>query len=99
MREEIGVHEHGVWRNEGGVVLEEEGGGDLWNLAHDFIASALLSSNDFGLVFILFEAGVSLTDDSLDLVPLLVFSSASVAEIKPVMSIPGRTFWSSSGRP
>ena len=29
VREEIGVHENVVWRSEGGVVLEEEGGRDL----------------------------------------------------------------------
>lgn len=28
--EEIGVHEDGVRGPEGGVGLEEEGGGDLW---------------------------------------------------------------------
>ena len=29
VREEVGVHEDGVGGDEGGVVLEEEGGGDL----------------------------------------------------------------------
>ena len=29
VREEVCVHEHRVRRSEGGVVLEEEGGGDL----------------------------------------------------------------------
>lgn len=30
MGEEVGVDEDGVGWGEGGVVLEEEGGGDLW---------------------------------------------------------------------
>jgi hypothetical protein len=29
MREEVGIDENVVWRPEGGVVLEEEGGRDL----------------------------------------------------------------------
>ena len=29
VREEVGVDEDGVWGDQGGVVLEEEGGGDL----------------------------------------------------------------------
>ena len=30
--EEVGVDENGVRGDEGGVVLEEEGGGDLWSV-------------------------------------------------------------------
>ena len=30
VREEVGVDEDRVGRDQGGVVLEEEGGGDLW---------------------------------------------------------------------
>ena len=41
MREEIRVDEDGVRGDEGGVVLEEEGRGDLRDLAHDFVVFGL----------------------------------------------------------
>lgn len=37
VRQEIRVHEHGVGRDQGCVVLEEEGGGDLGDGAHELV--------------------------------------------------------------
>ena len=59
--EKVCVDEDGVRGLEGGVVLEEEGGGDLGDFADDFVALGLFGCY-FCFLLVLLEAGVSLTD-------------------------------------
>jgi hypothetical protein len=42
MREEVGIDEDRIRRNERSIVLEEKGGGDLGNIAHHCFRSSLL---------------------------------------------------------
>ena len=68
MGEEVGVNEDGVGRSQSGVVLEEEGGGDLRDFANDVwtfqgLLLLLLLLEDL----VLFQAGIALADEALDL--------------------------------
>jgi hypothetical protein len=63
---EVSVDEDGVRRAKGSIVLEEEGGGDLRDLADDvwlFILLLFLLLEDL----VLFKPGIALTDEALDL--------------------------------
>lgn len=69
VREEVGVHEHRVRRHERRVVLEEERGADLRDLAHHRLSSfgGFPLASVFVAFFLVFlEAGVALADDTLD---------------------------------
>lgn len=66
VRKEVGVDEDGVWWAQGGIVLEEEGGRDLRDLADDVWLFGLLL---FFLLedLVLFQTGISLADEAFDL--------------------------------
>lgn len=64
MREEVGIDEDGVWRNERRVVLEEEGRGNLGNLANHCVGSLFLFV-DVAIV-LTHKSRISLADDTLD---------------------------------
>ena len=58
MGEEVGVDKDGVGRDESGIVLEEERGGDLGDFADDLVGGFLFGDKlGFGLVFFSFEGG------------------------------------------
>ena len=58
MREEISVDEDGVGGDKGGIVLEEEGGGDLGDLADDFVAFGFFLGFKLAFVLVLFSLRV-----------------------------------------
>ena len=75
VREEIGVHEDGIRGHKGGVVLVKERRGNLGDFADDFLgfgSREFLSFREGGRL-ILFEAGIPLADQALDLPKLSGF--------------------------
>lgn len=58
MREEVGVDENGVGRDEGSVILEEEGGGNLGDFADDFVAFGCFLGLELAFVLVLFSWGI-----------------------------------------
>jgi len=65
--EEICVDEDGVGRFQSGVVLEEEGGGDLGDFADYLFASVRFGGFGLGEELVFFEARIAFADDAFDL--------------------------------
>ena len=81
--QEIGIDEDRVWGYERGVMLVEERGGDLGDLADDlsvFGGLLLCFCEGRGLVFL--ETGIALADDTLDLAELAGLLRATHLEVE-----------------